>query len=113
MATRSQAKEHGQVLTTDELVRAADAVNTLDVVAPDLVTLERAAQALFALFGPLVGADYLDGKTAFRDALVNRFGLSELAAEQMCDELERVDRIHFVRTEDEFAWRVEPEAAQD
>ena len=59
------------------------------LMEPESVTLERAARALCEVFGPLVDADYLPGKTELRDALAARFELSQLLAEELCDELER------------------------
>ena len=89
---------------TDELIRTTDAL-----MEPDLVTLERAVRTLYEIFGPLVDADYLTGKTELRDALAARFELSQLVAEEVCDELERGERIRFVRTPEGSAWHVHVE----
>lgn len=89
---------------SDELVRTTDAL-----MEPELVTLERAARALYEFFGPLVDADYLQGKTELRDALAERFELSQLVAEELCDELERAERIRFVRTAEGSAWHIHAE----
>jgi hypothetical protein len=86
---------------SDDLVRTTDAL-----MQPDLVTLERAARFLHDTFGSLVDADYLDGKTRLRDALESRFELSDLVAEDLCDELERADRVRFVRTAEGSAWHI-------
>lgn len=93
---------------SDELVRTTDAL-----MQPDLVTLERVARFLHDTFGPLVDADYLDGKTQLRDAVSSHFEISDLVAEDLCDELERADRVHFVRTAEGAAWHIhaEPERA--
>jgi hypothetical protein len=69
-----------------------------------------AARALWTTFGPILDADYLSGKTLFRDALCDRFDVSLLEAEELCDELERANRIIFVQTESAAGWHVhEPE----
>lgn len=95
------------VTVVDEAVRADESVRTTDtILEPDLVTLDRAARALHEMFGPLVDADYLPGKTELRDALAFRFELSQLLAEELCDELERADRIRFVRTAEGSAWHI-------
>src|SRR5690348_10998640 len=85
----------------DELVRTTDAL-----MGPDLCTLERAARVLLEVFGPLVDADYLPGKTELRDTLAARFELSQLLAEELCDELERAERIRFVRTAEGAGWHI-------
>ena len=86
---------------TDELVRTTEAM-----MEPEPATLERAAQALYDRFGSAVDADYVPGKTELRDALSARFELSLLAAEELCDELERADRVRFVRTAEGAAWHI-------
>lgn len=85
----------------DELIRTTDAL-----MGPELVTLDRAARALLDVFGPLVDADYLTGKTEMRDALAACFELSLLLAEELCDELERADLIRFVRTAEGAGWHI-------
>jgi hypothetical protein len=79
------------------------------VLEPALLTLDRAARALVEVFGPLVDADYLAGKTELRDALAGRFELSLLEAEELCDDLERADRVRFVTTVEGSAWHIHPE----
>ena len=86
---------------SDELIRTTDAL-----MEPDLVTLERAARALYEVFGPLVDADYVTGKTELRDVLAARFELSQLVAEDVTDELEQSERIRFVRTPEGVAWHI-------
>ncbi len=88
-------------LMTDESIFATD-----PLMEPELVTLERAARALHEIFGALLDADYLTGKTELRDALAGRFELSQLVAEELCDELERAERVRFVRTPEGSAWHV-------
>jgi hypothetical protein len=90
----------------DELYPKQDSL-----LSPDVCTLERAARALHDTFGSLVDADYLPGKTALRDALAARFELSQLLAEELCDELERAGRLRFVRTVEGAAWHVHVEEA--
>ncbi|MFT3766222.1 MAG: hypothetical protein QM820_12020 [Minicystis sp.] len=108
-----------EVQTTDDTVQTADEmVQTTDetveteatILAPDIVTLEHAARLLADSFGPLVDADYLQGKTLLCDALAAHFGISILTAEELCDELERAERIRFVRTDDGAAWHIHAEA---
>jgi len=71
-----------------------------------IVGLSRAAAALYGMFGALIDADYLPGKTLFRDALCSRFGFSQLEAEEMCDSLEQAGLIRFVRSEDGVGWHI-------
>jgi hypothetical protein len=66
----------------------------------------RAARALWVTFGPITDADYLAGKTLFRDALCDRFDVSLLEAEELCDELERAGRIVYVETESGAGWHI-------
>lgn len=100
-----------RVLTTDDTVQVAN--DTIEseatILAPDVVTLEGAGRRLAAVFGPLVDADYVPGKTLLCDVLAAHFGVSILTAEELCDELERAGRIRFVRTEDGAAWHIHEE----
>lgn len=66
----------------------------------------RAARALWITFGPITDADYLLGKTLFRDALCDRFDVSLLEAEELCDELERSGRIGFVQSDTGAGWHI-------
>jgi hypothetical protein len=84
-----------------ELVRDDDTV-----VEFALVTLERAAQALVETLGPLFAAEYVVGKTEMRDALAARFQISQLEAEDLCDDLERAERVRFVITAEGSAWHI-------
>ncbi|UQA62440.1 hypothetical protein [Polyangium aurulentum] len=69
----------------------------------------RAAEALYQEFGALVDADYMPGKTLLRDALCDRFGLSQLAAEELCDELEGAGLVRFVATPEGVGWNIHPD----
>ena len=90
----------------DELVRTTEAL-----MGPEVCTLDRAVRALYEVFGPLVDADYLPGKTELRDALAARFELSQLVAEELCDELERAGRLRFVTTAEGAAWHIHRDEA--
>ncbi|WP_437673138.1 hypothetical protein [Sorangium sp. So ce131] len=110
--------EYGTPVTGDENVAVGDAaVQTTDesvrtaaetVVTPAL-TLELAAETLAAVLGPLVDADYVQGKTQFRDVLCDRFDLSQLEAEDLVDALERSGRIGFLGAdaEERRGWHVQ------
>jgi hypothetical protein len=103
-ASMADPSTRGELIQTEDDTRADDAI-----LAPDVVTLDRAVRALHHIFGPLVDDDYLPGKTELRDALAAGFGLSILTAEELCDELERAGRIRFVRTEEGTAWHIHDE----
>jgi len=90
----------------DELVRTTEGL-----IGPEICTPERALKALYEVFGPLVDADYLPGKTELRDALAARFELSQLLAEELCDELERAGRLRFVTTAEGAAWHIHRDEA--
>ncbi|APR74941.1 Hypothetical protein A7982_00287 [Minicystis rosea] len=96
------------VQTTDETVQTTSETVETDatILAPDIVTVESAGRLLAEEFGPLVDADYLPGKTLLCDTLAAHFGVSVLTAEELCDELERAERIRFVRTDDGAAWHI-------
>jgi hypothetical protein len=79
------------------------------IASPAFVTARVAVGALLRRFGPLVDAEYLAGKTAFRDELVTRFELSEVQAEDLCDELERAELIRFLSTPEGIGWHVHPD----
>lgn len=99
------------VQTEDQMVQTTDDVveTTSDVVEPSVVTMEAAVRALSERFGPLLDAEYVPGKTAFRDALAETLQVSELDAEELCDELERAGRIAFIRIGESFGWHVHAE----
>ena len=71
-----------------------------------VVSSRLALATLKERFGALVDADYLPGKTLFRDALLERFQLSELQAEELCDDLERAEWIRFIQTPEGCGWHV-------
>ncbi len=104
MADPSAYPSGRELVPPEESERASDAI-----LAPDVVTLDRAVKVLRHIFGPLVDDDYLPGKTELRDALAAGFGLSILTAEELCDELERAERIRFVRTDEGAAWHIHDE----
>jgi hypothetical protein len=87
--------------TTDRAIETTDEAVQAPVLTPDL-----AAGALVEALGPLVDADYVPGKTAFRDALCDRFGLSELEAEELVDELEASGRIRFTASPEGLGWHI-------
>jgi hypothetical protein len=64
--------------------------------AVTVISAATAAEELERTFGVLVDADYVTGKTQFRDALCASFGVSQLEAEELCDDLERAEVIRFV-----------------
>lgn len=98
------------VETTDEVVLTTDesVLTTEESVQALVVTLDLAAEALLAAFGPLVDDDYLAGKTKFRDALCDRFDLSQVEAEEMVDSLEVAGRVRFVESAEGVGFRIEP-----
>jgi hypothetical protein len=67
---------------------------------------ESAARTLRERFGAFVDADYLQGKTAMRDALCEQLELSLLEAEELCDSLEASNVLRFVRTPDGVGWHI-------
>jgi hypothetical protein len=101
-------RTEGVVRSEDDMIQTTeDVVSTSsDVVAPSVVTTESGVRVLSERFGPLYDAEYVPGKTAFRDALAEDLQISELDAEDLCDELERMGRIAFVRIGDTFGWHV-------
>jgi len=97
------------ITTTDDAITTTDeAVETTDeAVREPVITVERAQSALLEGFGPLVDADYLPGKTRFRDALCDLFGISALESEELVDQLEGSGRIQFISSEEGLGWRIE------
>ncbi len=71
--------------------------------------LREAAAELAKRFGTSFGGlAYLPGKTAFRDVLCERCGISQLEAEELCDSLEQAGMIHFERDRiDGSFWTIE------
>lgn len=78
----------------------------MNVEDAGVVVMEQAARALRERFGPLLDDEYVPGKTRMRDALCERFDLSQLEAEELCDELERAKMIHYVETEEGSAFHI-------
>ena len=71
-----------------------------------VITTLLAAETLASVFGALLEEDYLTGKTELRDALCDRFELSQLEAEEMCDQLERAELIRFVSSPEGQGWHI-------
>jgi hypothetical protein len=112
--------ESGSITTGDEnVVMGDDAVRTVDEsvqttddsVSTPVLALDLAVEILASTLGPLVDADYLVGKTCFRDALCERIDISQLEAEEVVDDLERSGRIHFVRSEGGRGWHLQHDEA--
>jgi hypothetical protein len=107
------------VRTTHEIVRTTDElVSTIeDAIERVTVTEIEACKALEEEFGSSVDADYVPGKTRFRDVLAARFGLSHLSAEDLCDALERSGRIRFMNSAEGMGWNIhigpEPDREDD
>lgn len=85
-------------------------MTTETMVETNVELLEEARKALFHTFGPHAELEYLPGKTAFRDEICERLGVSLLEAEELCDALERDGRIgfHEAHLEDEtpMGWTI-------
>ncbi len=73
-----------------------------------VISLAGAAKALEEELGCLTDAEYVPGKTQFRDVLCARFGLSQLESEELCDQLEAAGLIRFVETEKGIGWHIHP-----
>jgi hypothetical protein len=65
------------------------------MILVEVIALNRAARELGLRFGLRIEAGYVPGKTAFRDALCDRFGLSQLDSEAICESLEAAKLIRF------------------
>jgi hypothetical protein len=106
-------------------VRGASVVRTEDEVAgttedaterrsaavlPSSATMDAAVRCLYERFGSVLEAEYVPGKTELRDTLSVGLGISQLAAEELCDELERAGRIGFLRTDESFGWHIHTES---
>lgn len=87
---------------------AASAPWDIVVIGPS-----RAIHALSERFGALVDADYLQGKTAMRDTLCERLGVSQLEAEELCDSLEQQGVLRFVRSPEGVGWHIHDEASDE
>ncbi|WP_437753920.1 hypothetical protein [Sorangium sp. So ce1389] len=108
--------EYGTIITDDESVAIGDAavqttdesVRTTDeAVFTPVLALDLAAEILVGMLGALVDADYVQGKTQFRDVLCGRIDISQLEAEELVDDMERSGRIRFVGAEEGRGWHVE------
>jgi hypothetical protein len=64
----------------------------------EMIPLEKAAEELNRRFGSQVDVSYVPGKTAFRNSLCERLGLSAAEAERVCDSLEQAKLIRFERS---------------
>jgi hypothetical protein len=84
--------------------------------APDEVFVlgpASAGRALRERFGAFVGAEYLFGKTAMRDALCEQFGISQLEAEELCDALESAGALRFISTPDGEGFRIDSDVVDE
>jgi hypothetical protein len=111
-------RERAKVVTGDRAVRTGNDVvrttedlveGTSEPVVPSVVTPAIAVRCLHDRFGAVLEAEYIPGKTEIRDALSASLALSELAAEDLCDELERAGRIGFIDTGEGFGWHIHAE----
>ena len=76
----------------------------------DFTELRLAARELERELGARVNLPYLPGKTAFRDALYKKRGISEADAERLCDSLEQTKMIRFERSITEGpSWTIHPD----
>jgi hypothetical protein len=77
-----------------------------------MLDLRSAANTLHERFGSSVEEAYVPGKTAFRDAICERYGLSEAESEMIGDSLERAGAIRF-STSPEVGpvWTIDPTCA--
>ncbi|AKT43837.1 hypothetical protein [Chondromyces crocatus] len=93
--------------TTSETVDTVDEfVVSTDEVVQEVVTPELASEVLLGALGPIVDADYVPGKTCFRDVLCDRFELSEIEAEELVDSLEVAGHVRFISSEEGFGWSI-------
>ena len=81
-------------------------------IEPIVISAASATRELLRLYGGVLEADYVSGKTQFRDALCAAFELSQLEAEELCDELEGASLIRFVESAElGSGWSIEPSLA--
>lgn len=108
--------EDGSIIRDDEsIITGDDAVETTDrsvqttdeMVSTPVLALDLAAEILASVLGPLIDADYMPGKTRFRDALCERIDISQLEAEELVDDLERSGRIQFIGSEEARGWHIQ------
>ncbi|WP_437732042.1 hypothetical protein [Sorangium sp. So ce1335] len=116
MTNDPSAVEYGTIITEDESVAMGDAAvqttdetvrTTDDAVSTPVLALDLAAEILAGTLGSLIDADYVEGKTRFRDVLCGRIDISQLEAEELVDDMERSGRIRFVGAEEGRGWHVQ------
>ncbi|AGP40402.1 hypothetical protein BE04_18655 [Sorangium cellulosum] len=116
MTTDRSTVEYGTLITGDESVAMGDAAvqttdesvrTTAETVVTPVVALDLAAEILTGALGPLIDADYVQGKTQFRDVLCDRIDISQLEAEELVDDMERSGRIRFIGAEEGRGWHVQ------
>lgn len=97
-----------RIVGTDDLVRTSEDVieTTHEAVAPYVVTSEVAIRCLRDHFGPILDAEYVPGKTELRNTLAESLNISELSAEELCDELERAGMISFIQRGEGSGWHI-------
>lgn len=96
--------ENDVVRMTEDVIEETSAAG-----ATTVVTTAAAARCLHDRFGTVVEAEYVPGKTLFRDALSASLEISQLAAEDLCDELERAGGIVFIQNGEGFGWHIHAE----
>lgn len=78
-----------------------------------MIDMAHAADLLRSHFGEVTGEAYVTGKTLFRDALCERYGISQLDAEDLCDSLEKAGLIRYTETEENGpVWVIDTEAEE-
>lgn len=116
MTTDRISVEYGTLITGDESIAMGDAAvqttdesvrTTAETVVTPVVALDLAAEILAAALGSLIDADYVQGKTHFRDVLCDRIDISQLEAEELVDDMERSGRIRFIGAEEGRGWHVQ------
>lgn len=79
-----------------------------------MIDMAHAAEVLRSQFGEVTGEAYVTGKTLFRDALCERYALSQLDAEDLCDSLEKAGLIRFAETSEHGpVWMIRPEQEEE
>ncbi|WP_437575560.1 hypothetical protein [Sorangium sp. So ce887] len=116
MTTDRSTVEYGTFITGDDSVTMGDAAvqttdesvrTTAETVVTPVVALDLAAEILAGALGSLIDADYVQGKTQFRDVLCARIDISQLEAEELVDDMERSGRIRFIGVEEGRGWHVQ------
>lgn len=80
------------------------------MLEPETIDLAQVAEELRRFFWESPPVGYLRGRTAFRDAIVQRLGCSEVVAEDLVDTLEAQGYLIFAgsperRSEADAPWR--------